>query len=553
MTSPFAVYGPLPGGRDGWEWALLRLATPAVERAALGPDRQPAVASASDPGATWWELVTRPMWGLAALGPDCELWPAVADNVHKAVDPEHEWYIGPPFDRTQRLVEAAAAGWALSRVPQHLASPELEAWLRVAAATEPVDNNWHFFPVLAGLPLGIDGSAHLARLDEFYIDDGWYQDGFTGRFDYYNPFGFHFYNALLGRHTDHLKAFARQFEYWFAATGEAIPFGRSMGYRMAQGAFWGALAYAGVEALPWGRVRGLAQRHLEWWWQQPILDGDGLLSVGYRYPNTAVVEQYMGGGSPYWGTKFFLPLALPPDHPFWTAEPEPVADGTSSQPSAKAVVQRHNGDVVLYNGQGWADWARGGEAKYARFAYSTRAGFSVSAGTHGLEQGAFDSTLALSDDGGRHWRAREAVEESRVDGDTVWARWRPWPDVTIETWLIPRGEWHLRVHRITTARELWTAEGGFAQPWTAPMPEGNASPGRAGFANAAIEDLSGGREGVLIRPLSGTNVLHPRTTIPTLTGSLQAGEHILTCAVYLGAAPGEGVAWAGVVPDLGLR
>src|SRR5918998_3942961 len=121
MTSPLDLHGPLPAGRDGWEWALLRLVTPAVQRAALGPARQPAVASVNDPGATWWELVTRPLWGLAALGPDCDLWPMVSQTVGKAVDPAHEWYIGPPIDRNQRLVEAAAVGWALSRVPRWLA------------------------------------------------------------------------------------------------------------------------------------------------------------------------------------------------------------------------------------------------------------------------------------------------------------------------------------------------------------------------------------------------------------------------------------------------
>jgi hypothetical protein len=34
-----------------------------------------------------------------------------------------------------------------------------------------------------------------------------------------------------------------------------------------------------------------------------------------------------------------------------------------------------------------------------------------------------------------------------------------WHDVMIETWLIPFGEWHLRLHRINSARTLQTVEG----------------------------------------------------------------------------------------------
>jgi hypothetical protein len=46
--------------------ALLAVTAPAVRLAALGPHRQPTAASSNDPGATWLELVARPLWGLAA-------------------------------------------------------------------------------------------------------------------------------------------------------------------------------------------------------------------------------------------------------------------------------------------------------------------------------------------------------------------------------------------------------------------------------------------------------------------------------------------------------
>lgn len=558
MTSPVQRYGPLPQGRAGWEQALTALTKPAMERAALGPDRQPSAASSNDAGATWWELLTRPLWGLQSLHDT-----PIPETIGKAVDPEHEWYVGPPGDRNQRLVEAAAVGFALPKLWPLLGDRQrdhLGTWLDQAARAEPHPNNWHFFPVFAGRGLDAVGfprstnrdEEHLERLDGFYIADGWYQDGETERYDYYNPFGFHFYNLILGRRRDIAAEFAQGFQYWFADDGSALPVGRSLGYRMAQGAFWGALAYAGLEALPWGRIRGLADRHLRWWWGKPVLDGAGLLTVGYAYPNSGVAEQYLGAGSPFWGTKFFLPLALPPGHPMWTAAPEPAPDGDARFPGG--LVHKHNGRVTLFSAQGWADWARGGEAKYAKFAYSTEAGFSIATGDRALFQGAWDSMLALSDDGGNRWRAREEVTSTTVRHDRVTTVWHPWPDVRVETTLIPHGDWHLRVHRLRTGRFLHSAEGAFSVPWTAPGPElaeGNASTGRASFANCAIIDITDDREGELVRPVAGTNLLHTRTVLPTLRGAHGPGEHVLTCAVYLGDGNGDEVAWSGAVPDVG--
>ena len=104
---------------------------------------------------------------------------------------------------------------------------------------------------------------------------------------------------------------------------------------------------------------------------------------------------------------------------------------------------------------------RGGTEKYAKFAYSSRYGFSIEADQCGFVSGAFDSALAFSDDG-VHYRVRETNAEAKLAGDILYSRWSPWPDVTVETWLVPSAPWHVRVHRIRTPRALQTAEGGFA-------------------------------------------------------------------------------------------
>src|SRR5690606_28304342 len=104
--------------------------------------------------------------------------------------------------------------------------------------------------------------------------------------------------ARAQRYRERATLFARQFVDWFAADGAALPFGRSLTYRFAQGGFWGALAFADVEAFDWGVIKGLALRHLRWWLRQPIFSPDGTLSIGYAYPNLNMAEQYNSPCSP---------------------------------------------------------------------------------------------------------------------------------------------------------------------------------------------------------------------------------------------------------------
>lgn len=573
MPTPRDLYGKLTPGRDGWADALLRLVAPATALAARGPAHQPAVPSTSDPLATWFELVTRPLWGLAALAAGGGRAPAAWDEVRAAltaaVDPDHAWYVGPAFDRNQRIVESAAVGWTLAAAPHELWDPltgrqrdQLAGWLATAAASVPVDNNWHFFPVLAATGLRSVGvavdegavTAHLDRLEEFALADGWYADGEGLQRDYYIPFGFHYYGlqlAALGaldepraqRFRERATAFAAQFQHWFAADGSALPFGRSLGYRFGQGAFWATLPVADLAAVPWAQARGLAERHLAWWWEQPILDRDGLLSVGVRYPNTGVVEQYMGGGSPYWAVKFFAALAAPDDHPFWTASPAPAdrRPVVQVQPTPSMVVRRDaDGDVTALCGQESYPWARGGTAKAAKFAYSTLAGFSVPVSGEGLVHGGYDSALALSEDG-THWRVREGGD-CAVEGDALLLTWHPWPDVTVRTTLRFADGGHTRTHEISTGRSLHTVEGGFCVPWSAPGHAPAATveqPGRAEVSSdgvaATLTDLDGGvpRAGTVLVPTAGGNVLHPRTAMPVLTAALEPGAHTLTCHATL--------------------
>jgi hypothetical protein len=521
------------------------------------------------------EGFARPLWGLVPLiagGGTFAVPSLFTRGMQHGSDPEHPEFWGFPADGNQRLVEMAALGLGLALTPEWLWEPldaaqraNLTAWLLRINHLRVSDNNWNFFRVLVNLGLRHVGATYdqealqrsLDRIEDFYLGDGWYNDGPAPRVqrDYYVPFAFHFYGLIYAKlaaqhdperaatYRQRATQFAHDFIHWFAADGAALPFGRSLTYRFAQGGFWGALAFADCEALPWGVIKGLTLRHLRWWAKQPICNNDGTLSIGYAYPNLNMAEDYNSPGSPYWACKLFLPLALPETHPFWQAEelPLPELASVQVQPYAGMVLCRDSASrhvFALSSGQ-HATWARHGEAKYSRMAYSTALGFSVPSGPYGLVQGAYDNTLALSDDG-IHYRARELPLEFQVSDDYLYSRWQPWADVTIETWLLPRVPWHIRVHRIQTGRKLWSAEGGWSVDRTGDDPATNQGQlsAEAGVALAiypggwsGLRDLAATRRGEIIRTSPNTNLIHPRVCLPTLHGEHEPGEHWLVCAV----------------------
>ncbi len=122
-------------------------------------------------------------------------------------------------------------------------------------------------------------------------------------------------------------------------------------------------------------------RHIRWWSALPIADRDGVLLVGYGYPNLLMSESYNSAGSPYWAFKFLLALALPEDHSFWQAQEteqpafaEPVELGKLGM-----VAMPTPGNVVVLSSGQEHDKMQGSKEKYAKFAYSTRYAFNIEA------------------------------------------------------------------------------------------------------------------------------------------------------------------------------
>lgn len=505
------------------------------------------------PDAAALEGFARPLWGLVPLGVgghDFAHWDLYRNGLCHGADPGHPEYWGGYDTADQRMVEQAAIAYALAAVPDELWHPlperareQLAAWLQLINRVEPFRNNWQWFRILVNtsldrlgvdVPAGANDSA-FEVIHGLYAGDGWYRDGPPNTCDLYVGSAFHYYGLLYSTlvddepasvFRDRAGAFAKDWSHWFDATGRVVPFGRSLGYRFAAGAFWAALAAADVEALPWGRIRGLLGRHLRDWSTAPIWRPDGILSVGYSYPNETVGEEYISDASPYWAMKSFAAAAVPDDHPFWTTPEEPLETPRSPmvmRTPGTVLFDAAEDQAVALSARHEAGNYRQGAARYAKFAYSSRFGFSLTGDGFAGHEAAPDSMLALCDGDGP-WRVRTVTRGWGVVDDTaLWVDWQPWADVSIRTvlWACPPG--HVRVHSIRNSRGLRTIEGGFA----------------TGIDEAAAShavDLGTHRRVATIEPPPTTNIVEPRTVLPVLEATLQPGSHTLVGWFHAGDA-----------------
>lgn len=147
---------------------------------------------------------------------------------------------------------------------------------------------------------------------------------------------------------------------------------------------------------------------------------------------------------------------------------------------------------------------------------------------------------------------RREVEDAQFlekDGQPVlYSVMRPWSDVEVTSWLLPPTDdapnWHLRVHKLTTGRDLLSAEGGFAILGTkakdgrtlTALSEGSPNEGvsedgsgavvvsRAGASGVFEVSSSSGRKGGICAAEANSNLIEPRTLLPTLYQDLKAGS-----------------------------
>lgn len=540
-----------------------------------------------------------PLWaGMEGLDQDlqkeAEEWRVwYLEGIIHGTDPQNEEYWGEVKDYDQKMVEMAALVTAVCLSPDKLWEPLTEGqkenlyqFLDQINKKEVHPNNWRYFRILVNMMfrlLGLPWSKECMEKDRevienCYTGDGWYYDGNAGQVDYYIPFAMHYYGLIYAKMMEKTEPeycsvlkkrseeFSKDFVYWFSNDGNEIPYGRSLTYRFAHSAFFGALAYAQAEGIDYGVMKRLVLKNLETWLKRPIFDNSGVLTIGYGYPNLFMSERYNGPGSPYWGFKVFIMLALPDSHPFWTSkekEYEFEPQKLLSHPHM-LVCHEDNEHVLSYTaGQHSRNHGHCPE-KYEKFVYSNQFGFSV-AREPGVREGAFDCTLAaaLADDD--YYRMRYGLDAFEVNEEAVKAEYSLMKGVKAVSVIIPCGPWHVRVHKIQTSHEIDIMDGGFSieADRNFQVVQGKES-GKytqdqihqtehgifavLPWGISGVVGLSGGR-GEMIDCAPNTNLFYNLTILPVIRQRLEPGEHIIITGVF-GDRSGKAAEKAGKIPEV---
>ncbi|MEV6180205.1 DUF2264 domain-containing protein [Streptomyces sp. NPDC052015] len=370
-------------------------------------------------------------------------------------------------DRGQPLVEAASIALAL-RLTRPLLWDRLDdgvrqrtaAWLGDALTAEPWPCNWELFPVTVGgflQSVGHEPEASrkaidrgLERIEQWYAGDGWYTDGEGRAFDYYNGWAMHLYPVLHawladdsrllhvygGRLRTHLADYARL----FGGDGAPLHQGRSLTYRFATTAPLWLGALTGHTPLPPGETRRLASGALKYFLERDAVDERGLLTLGWHGPDPAVLQGYSGPASPYWASKAFLCLLLPPEHEVWTAReaacPAERADAATPIAAPNWLLQSTSSDgLVRLHNHGSEDVRY--DPHYTRLAYSTVTAPSPS----------YDNSVIVGDD-----PSRTGIEPLGVGNGWAASRHLAGGGARVTSVVLVRGAAEVRAHLVTGAR-----------------------------------------------------------------------------------------------------
>ncbi|WP_285245967.1 DUF2264 domain-containing protein [Pseudarthrobacter sp. efr-133-R2A-89] len=281
-----------------------------------------------------------------------------AQGLDAGTDPANPDRWPTPGELDQAKVEAAslAVGLALTRdvlwdtLPRRV-QEQLIAWFETVIGETYPPINWVWFQIVVEIFLaGVGGrssdadiDAGLAVHDSLHRGHGWFADGPERAYDHYVGWAFQVYPQLLqlmapgdprvqaraaldgGRLADFLDDAI----HLVGADGAPLVQGRSLIYRFAAAApFWSGQLLGHTRLGP-GVSRRAASGVLAYFMGRGATNDDGLLTIGFHGEFPGMKQSYSGAGSPYWAAKGMLGLALPADHPAWTAveEPLPVETG----------------------------------------------------------------------------------------------------------------------------------------------------------------------------------------------------------------------------------
>jgi hypothetical protein len=461
--------------------------------------------------------------------------------------------------------------------------------------------NWLWFRLVVqtflrsvGGPFSLDDmQADLAQHDSYDREDGWMSDGAERSYDHYVGWAMHLYPTLWARMAGAEDLAAPRRERYVAtldrflsdaimlvgADGAPLIQGRSLIYRFAAAAPFWVGAVAGVPSLSLGALRGAANAVVSHFVEHGAPDERGLLTLGWHAPWPKLAQSYSGPGSPYWASKGMLGLALPADHPVWTATPEPLP--VQSDDTLRAIVApgwivsgTHADGIVRVINHGTDHAVEGSNSAdsplYARLGYST-ATFPVVDEPGWVDP--VDQSVALVDAAGRashrsgmrtltvcvdegvgvagsvtsaHWVDPDPVQVVHGSGRTGVTT----PAGQITVFSLVRGPWELRLSRVdeAVAEAVHLRVAGWA--------------GVSGLASRVHAVIGTGRTNVTTCPDAGP--LGP-ATVPWVEYPVRVSEWVATlielttattkeirCHASIAPAAGEGLDVRVEWPD-GLR
>lgn len=434
-----------------------------------------------------------------------------ADGLAAGTEPGHaeSWPAITPT--TQPMVEAASIAlglfetraWIWDALPDGVRQRTVD-WLSHAFTGPAHPNNWLLFQVIVDSFLASVGAPHrpdlaernLALVDAMYRRDGWYTDGPGCSYDHYVGWAIHFYTiwwmrmggaardpARAGRYVARLRRFLEDFEHLFAADGAPLHQGRSLIYRCAAAAALWAGEIAGATPLDPGTTRRIASgvvRHF-------LAHGavvDGVLTMGWHGAFLPMAQRYSGPASPYWASKGFAGLVLPPAHPVWTAVETPMAveRGDFCRPLAEPgwLVRGTRADGIVRVANHGSDhhpslpWgegeSHGDDPFYRKLGYATHAAPCLGAAADREDA---DAQISLLDDEGIASRRARIHRLDCVDrfaascffpGELFVIGKHPFPLwlERVETVSIAKGALEVRIHHAAAHRRRWLRCGGYA-------------------------------------------------------------------------------------------
>ena len=496
-------------------------------------------------------------------------------------DPDHRNYWGDMQDphvvgldlRPMTVLECGSMAWCIYVGREFLWDPlsdpqkkQIMGWITMTNQRPTWLVNWIYFRIFANTvakKLGHPYSQErldedLKMVDGFYHGGGWYKDGASLAFDMYNPWALHLYPTiwklidgeskpeLAERFASRTREFLQRYKYFFGANGAYPAYGRSLIYRFGAVSLFGMAERMKISPVPPGQARRISSGCIQYFLKNGMLTGDNYLSLGHLGPYMPVVEFYSGPGSPLWAAKGFLGLLNAPDSPFWTDVELPMEVEKKSYLVAMPEVgltytgDKETGHVQVYNQMSRSFL----DKKYSNFVVSSHFGFDIDRRVYTYN---YDNCFAVSTTG-EHFVIRKVFTHVATAPGFSASWWNPIRDenfqplkeVQIDSNLVIKDDFHVRLTRLVTNQPLWVFDGGHALGYNSGKPrirsgwgwEYASVKGRCVF----IRSLYGFEDQVkaegLLGARRGNNIYHRFSVVPAMKHRVRgAGQYLFASLV----------------------